>query len=135
MARRIEEARAAAATAVKEAGVLLAALSEHRPGSRPEIGKAMDALKARAEELTDAKVPGTLSFLADALDRLANAVDGSDQAPSPDAVSGFEQVHTSLDRALTAWNALKSGELAGLNRQLKNAGQPEISLNPPPTVK
>jgi hypothetical protein len=30
---------------------------------------------------------------------------------------------------------LKSGDLAALNRQLKNAGQPEISLNPPPTVK
>jgi photosystem II stability/assembly factor-like uncharacterized protein len=135
MARRIEEARAAAATAVKEAGALLAALSEHRPGSRPEIDKAMDALKARAEEMTDAKAPGTLGFLADALDRLANAVDGSDQAPSPDAVSGFEQAQTSLDRALTAWNMLKSGDLAALNRQLKNAGQPEISLNPPPTVK
>jgi hypothetical protein len=128
MARRIEEARAAAATALKEAGTLLTALSERRSD---EIGKAMDALKARAEELTDARVPGTLSFLADALDRLANAVDGSDQAPSPDAVSGYEQTRVSLDRALAAWNALKANDLAAVNSRLKKAGQTEISLTPP----
>jgi photosystem II stability/assembly factor-like uncharacterized protein len=131
MAREIEESRAKAATAVKEAGALAAALSERRPGSSPEIGKAMDALKPRVEEITDARVPGTLSFLADALDRLANAVDGSDQAPSPDAVSGFEQTRASLDRALAAWNTLKANNLAAVNSRLKKAGQAEISLTPP----
>ena len=97
MARRIEEAQAAAATALKEAGVLLTTLS---PDEK--------TLKARVEKIMDARIPGTLGFLADALDRLANAVDGSDQAPSPDAVSGFEQARASLDRALAAWNALKA---------------------------
>jgi hypothetical protein len=96
MARRIEEARAKAVVALKEAGDLLAA------------DKATDALKARAEEITSARIPGTLAFLADALDRLANAVDGSDQAPSPDAISGFEQARTGLDRALAEWQALKA---------------------------
>jgi hypothetical protein len=95
LARRIEQDRVAAAAAVKEAGDLLAA------------GKAMDA-KARIEKMVDLKIPGSLSFLADALDRLANAVDGSDQAPSPDAVSGFEQAHASLARALAEWQALKA---------------------------
>jgi hypothetical protein len=95
MARQIEEARAQTATALQEAGALLTTLS---PGEK--------ARKARVEEITDARVPGTLGFLADTLDRLANAVDGSDQAPSPDAVSGFEQARASLDRALAAWKAL-----------------------------
>jgi photosystem II stability/assembly factor-like uncharacterized protein len=130
MARKIEEARVAAATAVKEAGALLSTLSERRPTAKPEIGKAMDALKARAEELTDARVPNTLGFVADALDRLANAVDGADHSPSPDAVSGFEQTHASLDRALAAWNTLKANDLAALNSRLKKAKQPEISLTP-----
>ncbi len=127
LARKIEEARVAAATAVKETGVLLAALSDRRAGSKREIGKAMDALKTRTGEITAARVPNTLGFLADALDRLANAVDGADHAPSPDAVSGFEQIQSSLDRALAAWNALKASDLAALNIRLKKAGQPEIS--------
>jgi hypothetical protein len=58
-------------------------------------------------------------------------VDGSDQVPSPDAVSGFEQTHASLDRALAAWTALKANDLAALNSRLKKAGQAEISLTPP----
>jgi hypothetical protein len=95
LARRIEEARVSVATALKEAGDLLAA------------GKAMDA-KARVEKIMDPKVPGTLAFLADALDRLAGAVDGSDQAPSPDAVAGFEQARAGLDKALAEWQALKA---------------------------
>jgi photosystem II stability/assembly factor-like uncharacterized protein len=122
LARRIEEARVQAATAVKETGAVLAGL-----GDRP-IGKA---LKARVEEITNPRTPGTLSFLADALDRLANAVDGSDQAPSPDAVSGFEQARAGLDRALAAWDEIKRKDLAALNLRLKQAGQAEISPTPP----
>jgi hypothetical protein len=99
MAREIEEARVQVGNAIKEAGDLLTGLGD-RPTDK--------GLKARIEEITNPRIPGSLGFLADNLDRLMTAVDGSDQEPSPDAVSGFEQVNASLGRALAAWQALKA---------------------------
>ena len=65
-----------------------------------------------------------------ALDGVAAAVDGADNAPSTDAVSGFEQARKSLAVALASWEGLKAKDLAALNTVLKKAGQPEIELEP-----
>ncbi|HEX9940753.1 MAG TPA: hypothetical protein VGG03_01955 [Thermoanaerobaculia bacterium] len=144
LARRIEEASARVATAANEADALLAALAERRQGASSEVGTAMDALQARAIEVSGT-VPSpsgialwwlrpqsvtSLRFVSETLDGLALAVDSSDAAPSPDAVAGFEQIQPALAAALEAWDALKAKDLAVLNARLKEAGQPVIELKP-----
>ncbi|HYU34358.1 MAG TPA: hypothetical protein VEW48_19570 [Thermoanaerobaculia bacterium] len=137
LARRIETARAQAATLSHESDALLKALADRRKGAKPEIVKALDALQARAAEVLGTPatsgpptLPPTTSlrFVSETLGNLAGAVDSADTAPTPDAVTGFEKIQPTLAALQTAWNTLKSKDLAVLNARLKKAGQPAISL-------
>src|SRR6185436_10073499 len=128
LARRIEAARAQAAVISHENDALGKALAERRKGARPEIVKALDALEARAAEILDTPAvngPSTLPaltglrFVSDTLDKLANAVDGADTAPTPDAITGFEKIQPTLAALQAAWDALKTKDLAALNRRLE----------------
>ena len=137
LARRIEEAAGRVAAAERENGALLKALAERRQGAGAEIAGAIDALRQRAAAVSGAgewwelpKSLTTLRTVRDTLGRLANAVDNADAAPSPDAVAGFEKVQPALAATLTAWEGLKTRELAALNARLKKAGQPAITLAP-----
>jgi hypothetical protein len=137
LARRIEDARARVATVTHENGALLKALAERRQKAGPEITMEIDTLQARATEivgpasqgfgLPPTAAPTSLIFASDALDKLANAVDGSDSAPSPDAVAGFEQIQPALTAGLAAWDTFKTKDLAALNARLKKARQQIVS--------
>jgi photosystem II stability/assembly factor-like uncharacterized protein len=137
LARRLEAARAQAATLGHENDALLKALGERRKGAKPETVKAIDALQAHAAEilgLPAAAAPPappaltSLRFVSETLDKLAGAVDGGDSAPSPDALAGFEKIQPSLNALQTAWDTLKTKDLAALNVQLKKAGQAAVVL-------
>jgi photosystem II stability/assembly factor-like uncharacterized protein len=137
LARRLEGARAQAATLNHESDALLKALAERKKGAKPETVKAMDALQARAAEILGTPPTGgpptlpaltSLRTVSDTLDKLANAVDGADNAPTPDAVAGFEKIQPVLATIQKAWDALKTKDLAALNTRLKKAGQPAIAL-------
>jgi len=45
-------------------------------------------------------------------------------------VAGFDQAQTALAAALSAWEGLKTKDLAALNARLKKAGQPGVTLVP-----
>ncbi len=142
LARRIEGAQAKMDAAAAEADALISALAERRKGASADLGAAIDALQARVVEISGAVVSKnpnrpwwlaptsttTLRFLSGALGNLADAVDGSDDAPSPDAVAGFEKIQAMSAPALAAWEALKAKDLAALNGKLKAAGKEAIEV-------
>jgi hypothetical protein len=49
--------------------------------------------------------PTTLTSIAEWLDSLAQAVDGADAAPTPDAMRGFATVSAALDAIEPRWKA------------------------------
>jgi photosystem II stability/assembly factor-like uncharacterized protein len=144
LARRIEETDAKVAAAADEADAMIAALGERRTAAPPDLGPAIEALQARAVEVSGALVSKSphpawwlaprsatsLRFLGAALGGLADAVDGSDGAPSPDAVDGFDKLQATVAATLAAWDALKATDLAALNAKLKAAGQAEVGVSP-----
>ncbi|HEV7509630.1 MAG TPA: hypothetical protein VGS07_32450 [Thermoanaerobaculia bacterium] len=139
MARRIEAEKQRLDVASQEVAALMKALAERRKGTtNPRVGAAFASLEARLRELDGSPPPGqwwvppksltSLRAVIGALDGVAAAVDGADNAPSPDAVSGFEQARKSLGVALATWETLKTKDLAALNATLKKAGQPGIEI-------
>jgi photosystem II stability/assembly factor-like uncharacterized protein len=149
LARKVERAREAVASAMQEAQTLhkeLVARAKGSPAaaatSAGPLTNAMANLDAQAlalsevEESSPRAVPAppqslsSLRFLEGALEKLASAVDGADADPTPDARTGFAQLESTLTRTLAAWEALKAESLAALNAGLKRAGQPPIALKP-----
>ena len=136
-AREIETSRARLASANAEAKTLHAALVSAHKQSDATLGSTIAALDAHVVDVAgmiDAPNPynawslppkntRTFVFLASAMDKLANAVDDADVAPSPDTRKGYATLMPMLDRALAAWDRLKSTELAALNAQLMTAGK------------
>ncbi|MGZ6970571.1 MAG: WD40/YVTN/BNR-like repeat-containing protein, partial [Thermoanaerobaculia bacterium] len=149
LARRVERAREAVASAMLEAEALhkeLVARAKGSPAaaanSSESLARAMASLDAQALALSEVAEPSprafpappqslsSLRFLEGALETLATAVDGADADPTPDARTGFAQLESTLTRTLAAWEALKTGNLAALNAGLNQAGQPPIALKP-----
>jgi photosystem II stability/assembly factor-like uncharacterized protein len=137
LARRIEDTRARLAAATHEADTLQSALKERRAKASPETGTALDAFQAKLDAISGGtrwwippKSTATFRFSGDALEKLANAVDGADAAPTPDATAGFNKVQSTLTATLASWETLKTKDLAALNAQLKKAGQPPVVLKP-----
>jgi photosystem II stability/assembly factor-like uncharacterized protein len=140
LARRIEVEKQRLEAVSHEAEALAKALAERRKAAGFRGTPAFDALEARIRELDGSPPSGqwwvpprsltSLRAVSGALDGVAAAVDGADNAPSPDAVSGFEQARKSLAVALTTWETLKTKDLAALNAALKKAGQPGIEIKP-----
>lgn len=50
---------------------------------------------------------GTLNDISGDLDKLADAADGADGAPSPDAEAGYRKRQAALTAVLASWNSLK----------------------------
>ncbi|HEY2738096.1 MAG TPA: hypothetical protein VGK45_06790, partial [Thermoanaerobaculia bacterium] len=132
LARRLEMARAQAATLSHENDALLKALGERRKSAKPETVKAIDAFQAHAAEIlglpaaTAPPAPPALTslrFVSETLDKLAGAVDGADSAPTTDVLAGFEKIQPTLNALQKAWDTLKTKDLATLNAQLKKTGQ------------
>src|SRR5262249_25616127 len=104
------------------------------------LAEAMRALDARVLAVSEVVArsprvlpppPRTLTslrFLGDALEKLAQAVDGADADPSSDARAGVEQAERALAPTLEAWTALRSGELDALRARLGQAGRPPVEL-------
>ncbi|HXI04391.1 MAG TPA: hypothetical protein VNI57_14560, partial [Candidatus Saccharimonadales bacterium] len=69
--------------------------------------------------------PGTiesLRWVEGALKSLAQAVDGADAAPSPDARAGLVKLEPIAAEALARWHRLSTTGLASLNDTLRAAG-------------
>jgi hypothetical protein len=77
----------------------------------------------------------TLAFLAQALGKLAYAVDGADAAPSPDTHRGYEVLLPIVDETLARWQAVLATDLPAVNARRHAAGLQELSLTPAAKAK
>jgi hypothetical protein len=105
LAREIEAERAKLAPAIKDAEALIPKLNGERRQRAIEIS-GVDPATANAWWLF-AKSTTTLRFAADKLAAIAQAVDGADAAPSPDAREGFAKAKAMGEEALAKWEAFK----------------------------
>ena len=112
LATKIGAARASVRQALKEAAAAKSALSARALKATPDQAKSIAASLARLQAISDVPrddaansvgvAAGDLDGLYDIgqrLDKLAQAVDGADASPSPDAVSGFAQAQAALSKA------------------------------------
>jgi photosystem II stability/assembly factor-like uncharacterized protein len=138
-AHEIESARIRLARAQAEAKALHAALAKERANASagdalaPDL-QALDATVVAAGGLVDAGNPHNawalppntttnFRFLADAFGKLANAAEGADAEPTPDARAGAAALEPKLALALADWSRLKKNELATLNQRLREKGR------------
>jgi photosystem II stability/assembly factor-like uncharacterized protein len=69
----------------------------------------------------------SLARLNSALNQLLGNVDSADAAPTSQALAMFADVKTALDQQLSAWNEIKSRDIAALNSQLRKRKLPELN--------
>jgi hypothetical protein len=62
---------------------------------------------------------------------ILNSLDSADAAPTTHQVAMYEDLQKSLQQQLSAWEQIKSSDLAALNEELKKAGLPIINLSRP----
>ena len=77
----------------------------------------------------DAVKIGGLNATRAQLTAVLNVVDSADRTPPEQAYALFDQASRELATGLAAWNALKAGKLAELNRSLQDQNLPRIELN------
>jgi hypothetical protein len=74
------------------------------------------------EEDDESEGPPSLRTAGSALQRLEQAVESADAAPTPDAVKGLEQRREAAGRSMAAWEELLRTDLPRVNRALTAAG-------------
>ncbi len=103
LARQIESTHAAVHAALNETNDI--------------VKTAQDPIKTRVTEMTEIaseeqwylapRTTTSLRFLDAALQSLANAVDGADAAPAPDAREGYTRIRPLAEAAVKNWNEFK----------------------------
>jgi len=126
LARQIETTQVAAAKALSEAEEVVKKLAARNDASAI-------AIRDRAMTLAEVNPPEkwwlapstttSLRFVEGALDKLFNAVDGADAAPSKDAKESWRKVKPLADSAIAAWNAFKTGDLATFEERMRANGR------------
>ena len=129
LARQIENARVRTAAALKDAKALHTSLVQRAGKSDNATRSRLLALDGalmrvaafnpdewRVDVPDSALPPNSLSGTEGGLASLADAVDGADGAPTPDAESGFRQREQMLANALVQWAALKTQIKAALKK-------------------
>jgi hypothetical protein len=146
LARKIERDRVAIAKAGAQASEMLKAVAERRGKASGAAAAALDAFEQQARAVTGTvrsanpsntwwippRTVQSLRSCGEALERLADAADHADAAPSPDARSGYAQATAMATATLEAWRAFVSKDLAELNRTLSEAGMDPIPAGSAP---
>ncbi|MEO6259097.1 MAG: hypothetical protein ABIP63_02065 [Thermoanaerobaculia bacterium] len=138
LTRSVESARIRIAGALAEAGKLTTSLSERRAKSASASASPIDSLQREINEVTGAdpanaqawwlppKSTNSLKFIQGALDKLAEAVDDADAAPSADAQASLALLRPQVDDAIRRWLDFRGQRLATVNKQLEAAGEAPI---------
>jgi photosystem II stability/assembly factor-like uncharacterized protein len=143
LATRVDEERTHVTIAAHEIKQMLEGLKKARPQSPKDVASEIDALTLRARTLSGMRETANeknawafpprdthnFLFLTESLEKLQDAVDGEDAAPSPDTQRGFEAIGPLLEASLKDWDDLKASDLAALNAKLQAAGQAAIKLD------
>ena len=108
LAQAVEKLRVAVRTALKEAKQLRAADSATARSLRDRI----DTVAGKPSDPYDASPPerrlNTLADISARLDALAQAVDGADGAPTPDAKTSYDQITEAAAKPLSDWSKIKA---------------------------
>ena len=141
LARDIERARVEIATALAEAKRVHEGIAAHQKKADGETATALANADRRLIAVSDIapeksspdflgpppQTVGGLRYLGAAFHSLAQAVDGADIAPTPDARRGYARHRALLDQALADWTQFKATTLAQLNAQLRSTGAASIT--------
>jgi hypothetical protein len=109
LARQIEQERVRVRRMVEQAAELKAGLA--RLKGQPDadaLSVQIDQLKGEGAPVGGANAPTTLTAISDWLDKLAQAVDGSDGAPTPDNLRGFAVVSAALNAIEPRWKSFEA---------------------------
>jgi photosystem II stability/assembly factor-like uncharacterized protein len=142
LASKIEAQHARVAAASMQVSQALESLQKLR-AEAPQLGADIDRVTERVRALSGSRKTANphnawafqprdthnLLFVTDEIDSLLAAVDGADAAPSLDAQHGFDALAPIIDANLAAWDQLKAGELAQLNRKLRADGRAEVKVD------
>jgi photosystem II stability/assembly factor-like uncharacterized protein len=106
-----------------------------------DIVSAADALNKKIETLESSLVQpksksgeDPLNFpiqVADQLQALGSTVDSSDNAPTQQDYTVFEQLSQRIGEHLASWQQLQKTDLAALNEKVRSANIPTIAATPP----
>jgi photosystem II stability/assembly factor-like uncharacterized protein len=77
------------------------------------------------------KQPENFSTLNQHFAGVLAVADSADAAPTSQATAVFGELRTALDSLLSVWKNAKEQDLPALNKQLKEAGLPEVEANKP----
>jgi photosystem II stability/assembly factor-like uncharacterized protein len=141
LARQIEQERTRIAIATQAVSKLQADIAKQRE-QVPALADDADALGAQLHALAGTRAASnphngwsfpprnvqTLRYVAEALERFERAVDGSDNAPSPDARAGLTKTKPLADATLAAWSAWQAKELPAFNQKLQQAGREPVAV-------
>jgi photosystem II stability/assembly factor-like uncharacterized protein len=141
LARQVEAARVQIAATLAEANRIHAAIVEHLKNADSATASALSAADRRLLAITDIapdkdspdslgpapKAIRGLRYLAAAFKNLAQAVDGADTAPTPDALQGYATHRMLLNDALAQWARFTTVDMPRLNAQLQSDGAAPIA--------
>lgn len=107
------------------------------------LAEAIATLDKKAAELEGAaqsgfygspprgKQPENFSTLNQHFAGMLAVADSADAAPTSQATAVFGELRTALESLLSVWKNAKEQDLPALNKQLKEAGLPEVGANKP----
>jgi photosystem II stability/assembly factor-like uncharacterized protein len=131
----------AAQQAVGEVRAQIAKLRPQASG-HPALSSALSRLDHEAEAVAGTPSPRvepgnvppppreetSLTFLGRQFAQVAQAVDAGQAAPTLESQHALADAGATLAKTLARWSSIKSTDLPALNRQLQQAGLPEIRL-------
>jgi hypothetical protein len=103
LARQIEQSRVLAHSILKDADAL-----KDRLKGKPELLQQIDAVIGTAPPPEGSSDVASLRGISDRLDKLGDAVESADGAPSPDELRGYATLSSALAAASQRWNALRA---------------------------
>jgi hypothetical protein len=112
LAKQIEQEQVRVRRMNEEAGDLKSALAKLKGPDADALTAQFGELKGEGPPIGGANAPTTLAAISDWLDKLAQAVDGSDGAPTPDNLRGFAVVRKALDAIEPRWRAFAASARA-----------------------
>jgi photosystem II stability/assembly factor-like uncharacterized protein len=115
LAKQVEQAHVRVRAMLEQGELLKARLDKLKGGGGADALLAQrDVLVGESAPISGSTPPTTLTSISEWLDRLAQAVDGADAAPTPDDLRGFAVVSAALDAIEPRWREFESRARAQL---------------------
>ena len=109
LARQIEQERVRVRRMLEQAADLKAGLAKLKgQADKDPLAAELNQLVGEEPPIGGSNAPTTLTSISLWLDKLAQAVDGADGAPTPDDVRGFATISAALNQFEPRWHALET---------------------------